>query len=148
LDLAPSTVSGILTRIGMGRLGRLGLEPAERYERTVAVGSRPLFDEYERKVREIGRHFDPELDGDDARRLRRQMEAVCVAAAPPFPPDQIPAFTFDPDDDPIVFVPFSRTPTIWSAMTGSTWYRAASHRSTSTRIGDCSPSPSTIWCRT
>jgi transposase InsO family protein len=33
LDMAPSTVSGILTRIGMGRLGRLGLEPAERYER-------------------------------------------------------------------------------------------------------------------
>jgi transposase InsO family protein len=28
-----STVSGILTRIGMGRLGRRGLEPAERYER-------------------------------------------------------------------------------------------------------------------
>src|SRR3954471_4099014 len=33
LDMALSTVSGILTRIGMGRLGRLGLEPAERYER-------------------------------------------------------------------------------------------------------------------
>ena len=31
-----STVSGILTRIGMGQLGRLGLEPAERYERQVA----------------------------------------------------------------------------------------------------------------
>jgi transposase InsO family protein len=29
-----STVSGILTRIGMGRLGRLGLEPAQRYERS------------------------------------------------------------------------------------------------------------------
>src|SRR6476620_11137351 len=28
-----STVSGILTRIGMGRLGRLGLEPAQRYQR-------------------------------------------------------------------------------------------------------------------
>ena len=28
-----STVSGILARIGMGKLGRLGLEPAERYER-------------------------------------------------------------------------------------------------------------------
>src|SRR4051794_7121024 len=28
-----STVSGILTRIGMGRLGRLGMEPAQRYER-------------------------------------------------------------------------------------------------------------------
>jgi transposase InsO family protein len=33
LGMALSTVSGILTRIGMGRLGRLGLEPAQRYER-------------------------------------------------------------------------------------------------------------------
>ena len=33
LDMALSTVSGILTKIGMGKLGRLGLEPAERYER-------------------------------------------------------------------------------------------------------------------
>ncbi len=36
LELPGSTVSGILKRIGMGRLGRLGMEPAERYERTVA----------------------------------------------------------------------------------------------------------------
>jgi transposase InsO family protein len=34
LDMALSTVSGILTRSGMGRLGRLGLEPARRYERS------------------------------------------------------------------------------------------------------------------
>jgi transposase InsO family protein len=33
LEMPLSTVSGILTRIGMGRLGRLGLEPALRYER-------------------------------------------------------------------------------------------------------------------
>ena len=33
LAMPLSTVSGILTRIGMGRLGRLGMEPAERYER-------------------------------------------------------------------------------------------------------------------
>jgi transposase InsO family protein/transposase len=33
LEMAVSTVSGILTRIGMGKLGRIGLEPAERYER-------------------------------------------------------------------------------------------------------------------
>jgi transposase InsO family protein len=33
LSMARSTVSGILTRIGMGKLGRLGLEPARRYER-------------------------------------------------------------------------------------------------------------------
>jgi transposase InsO family protein len=32
--MALSTVSGILTRTGMGKLGRLGLEPAVRYERS------------------------------------------------------------------------------------------------------------------
>ena len=36
LDRPVSTLSGILTRIGMGKLGRLGLEPTERYERQVA----------------------------------------------------------------------------------------------------------------
>ena len=39
LRMPLSTVSGILTRIGMGRLGRLGLEPAERYERASARGA-------------------------------------------------------------------------------------------------------------
>jgi transposase InsO family protein len=34
LERPLSTVSGILQRIGMGRLGRLGLEPAQRYERS------------------------------------------------------------------------------------------------------------------
>ena len=33
IDRPLSTVSGILQRIGMGKLGRLGLEPAVRYER-------------------------------------------------------------------------------------------------------------------
>jgi hypothetical protein len=33
LEMALSTVSGVLTRIGMGKLGRIGLEPAVRYER-------------------------------------------------------------------------------------------------------------------
>ena len=33
LDRPLSTVSGVLTRIGMGKLGRLGMEPARRYER-------------------------------------------------------------------------------------------------------------------
>jgi transposase InsO family protein len=34
LGMALSTVSGILQRIGMGKLGRLGMEPAVRYERS------------------------------------------------------------------------------------------------------------------
>jgi hypothetical protein len=33
LRMPPSTVSSVLTRCGVGRLGRLGLEPAQRYER-------------------------------------------------------------------------------------------------------------------
>ena len=33
LGMAFSTVSGILTRVGLGKLGRVGLEPAARYER-------------------------------------------------------------------------------------------------------------------
>ncbi|HEX8121223.1 MAG TPA: hypothetical protein VF549_08155 [Solirubrobacteraceae bacterium] len=33
LEMADSTVSGILKRLGMGRLGRLGLQPPVRYER-------------------------------------------------------------------------------------------------------------------
>ena len=33
LAMAPSTVSGLLKAAGMGKLGRLGLEPAVRYER-------------------------------------------------------------------------------------------------------------------
>ena len=32
LNMALSTVSGVLKRIGMGKLGRLGLAPAQRYE--------------------------------------------------------------------------------------------------------------------
>ena len=34
LGMALSTVSGILTRSGMGRLGRLGIEQPRRYERS------------------------------------------------------------------------------------------------------------------
>jgi transposase InsO family protein len=34
LGMAETTVSGILARCGLGRLGRLGLEPAQRYERS------------------------------------------------------------------------------------------------------------------
>jgi transposase InsO family protein len=34
LAMALSTVSGILRRLGLGKLGRIGLEPARRYERS------------------------------------------------------------------------------------------------------------------
>jgi predicted nucleic acid-binding protein len=69
----------------------------------VAIGSKVLFDEYERKVREKGTRFDPVLDARDASLLRRQLEAVCVAGSPPFDPRTVPALTRDPGDDPIVY---------------------------------------------
>jgi predicted nucleic acid-binding protein len=69
----------------------------------VAIGSRPLFDEYERKVREVGTRLDPHLREEDVPLLRRQMEAVCVIAAPPFADSAVPALTADPKDDPILY---------------------------------------------
>jgi predicted nucleic acid-binding protein len=68
----------------------------------VAIGSRPLFDEYERKLKEVGTRLDPHVRKDDVPLLRRQMEAVCVIAAPPFPDSAVPALTADPKDDPIL----------------------------------------------
>jgi len=69
----------------------------------VAVGSRPLFDEYERKLREVGTRLDPHLREEDVPVLRRQMEAVCVIAAPPFLDSAVPTLTADPKDDPILY---------------------------------------------
>ncbi|HEY4918013.1 MAG TPA: hypothetical protein VIH92_13960 [Solirubrobacteraceae bacterium] len=67
------------------------------------MGSKPLFEEYERKVRDVGSRLKPGLREQDAPLLRRQMQAICVAAAPPFDPTRVPALTRDPSDDPIVY---------------------------------------------
>lgn len=69
----------------------------------VAVGSAPLFDEYERKLREVGPKIDPNFSDDDVRRLNRQAQAVCVAASPDFDLTAVPSLTRDPDDDAIVY---------------------------------------------
>lgn len=68
----------------------------------VAVGFAALFDEHERKLREIGHRLNPALRDEDVPRLRRQLEAICVAGPPPFDPTSAPALTRDPADDPIV----------------------------------------------
>jgi hypothetical protein len=69
----------------------------------VAVGFASLFSEFERKVRQAGRKFDPELRPEDAESVRRQFEAICAVAAPPFRPTDLPALTRDPEGDPIVY---------------------------------------------
>ena len=67
LDMPLSTVSGILSRIGMGRLGRIGLEPAERYERA-RPGELIHID-----VKKLGRILVPghRVTGDRRQRARR-----------------------------------------------------------------------------
>ena len=73
----------------------------------VAIGSRPLFEEYERKLREVGTRLDPHLRKEDVPLLRRQMEAVCAIAAPPFADSAVPVLTADPKDDPILYTALS-----------------------------------------
>jgi len=79
------------------------LLPDDAPAQWVAIGSAALFDEYERKVRESGRRLSPSVREIDVRPLRRQVEAVCVAAAPPFDIAQAPKLTRDRKDDPIVY---------------------------------------------
>ena len=77
LDRPLSTVSGILQRIGMGKLGRLGLEPAQRYERArpgelIHVDVKKLGriqGGAGKRVRGGGRHYTPTYtDATGARR--------------------------------------------------------------------------------
>ena len=69
----------------------------------VAIGSAPLFDEYERKLREIGQKLDPALRDKDIPLLRRQLEVVCAIGAPPFDQGAVPALTRDRKDDGILY---------------------------------------------
>jgi predicted nucleic acid-binding protein len=109
VDQEGGVVGGIEN--SLDRLERAGERRAALAERLpygtpddwVAIGSRPLFAEYERKLREIGTRLDPHLREEDIPLLRRQMEAVCVIAAPPFPDSAVPSLTADPKDDPILY---------------------------------------------
>lgn len=85
------------------RAALLELLPYGTPDDWVAIGSAPLFDEYERKLREIGRKLDPALREVDIPRLRRQLEVVCVAGTPPFDPDTVPLLTQDRKDDAILY---------------------------------------------
>jgi predicted nucleic acid-binding protein len=68
-----------------------------------SLGSAVLFDEYERKVREIGAKLNPRVSPELAPVLRRQFEAMCVGGPPPFDPATAPALTRDRADDAIVY---------------------------------------------
>ncbi len=79
------------------------LLPHDAPEHWVALGGTAIFDEYERKVREIGRRLNPDVRDTDVQPLRRQVEAICVADTLPFNPGEVPLLTRDRKDDPIVY---------------------------------------------
>jgi hypothetical protein len=79
------------------------LLPYETPDNYVAVGFTALFDEFERKVQDVGRKIDPSVRPEDAAKFRRQFEAICAVGPPPFDPADAPALTRDPEDDPIVY---------------------------------------------
>jgi predicted nucleic acid-binding protein len=79
------------------------LMPHDTPEHWVAVGDEAIFDEYERKVREIGRRLNPNVRDTDIPPLRRRLEAICVAGSPSFNPEDSPSFTRDRKDDPMVY---------------------------------------------
>jgi transposase InsO family protein len=78
LGMALSTVSGILTRSGLGKLGRLGLEPAVRYERSrpgelVHVDVKKLAriqGGAGHRVRGGPKHYQPTITDQDGKRRR------------------------------------------------------------------------------
>lgn len=69
----------------------------------VAVGFQYLFDEYERKLKEIGRKLNPRLRRKDVAPLRRQLESICTVAGPKLEGRRVPRLTGDLKDDPILF---------------------------------------------
>ncbi len=79
------------------------LLPHDTPEHWVAVGGEVIFNEYERKVREIGRRLNPNVRDTDIPPLRRRLEAICVAGSPSFNPEDSPSFTRDRNDDPMVY---------------------------------------------
>jgi len=70
------------------------------------VGSRLLFDEVERKVREVGDRFDPALSEDAPARVRRQIQRLSSIVIELDPRQRLPSWTTDPDDDYLIEMAF------------------------------------------
>jgi transposase len=88
LAMPRSTVSGILSRIGLGKLGRLGLEPAHRYQRErpgelIHIDVKKLGRIQAgagKRVRGGGRHYTPTFtDATGARRKTVGWQFVHIA---------------------------------------------------------------------
>jgi len=70
------------------------------------VGSALMFDEVERKVREVGRRLDPRLSEDAPEMIRRQVERLTAVVVDFDPREHLPAWTRDPADDYVIETAF------------------------------------------
>jgi predicted nucleic acid-binding protein len=74
---------------------------------TSASSALVCFDEVERKVREVGRKFDPELPAGTPEKVRRQIEFLSSGFVVQMDPlEPLPAHTRDPNDDYVVEMAF------------------------------------------
>src|SRR5690348_5963002 len=70
------------------------------------VGSRLLFDEVERKVRDVGRKLDPRLSDDAPAHIRRQVQRLTAILVDFDPHERLRAWTRDPADDYVIETAF------------------------------------------
>jgi predicted nucleic acid-binding protein len=87
------------------------------------VGSKPLLEEYVRKLRETGPKLDQALRPNGIEVVRRQIESVCADMTEDFDPTKIPRYTADRDDDPVVHT---------ALLADATWLIADDRRHIST----------------
>lgn len=99
VDRGEAAVDALDRRIALLRY----LLPGDAPSHWLAVGSAPIFDEYERKVREIGTRLSPTVRESDIGPLRRQLEAICAVGPQPFEIADTPSLTRDRKDGPIVY---------------------------------------------
>lgn len=78
--------------------------PALAPDELCMAGSRPLFDEYEEKLRERGPSIVPDFSPEDATAVRRRLAAATTIVVPDFDTSEIPAYTEgrDRDDDVVI----------------------------------------------
>ena len=78
--------------------------PALASDEFCLAGSRPLFDEYEEKLRDRGPSIVPDFSSEEAAAARRRLAAATTILVPDFNPSQIPEYTAgrDRDDDVVI----------------------------------------------
>jgi predicted nucleic acid-binding protein len=101
-ELAGSDIEELAAEAAAGRARVAERLPADAPDDLGFVASRPVLDEYERKLVEVGPLINPDVRAAHVPLLRRQIEAVCVETTDDFDPDEIPEYTPDRKDDPFV----------------------------------------------